>query len=459
MFESLGLKRSAVPGRKPVVSGPDPDLDYGDLGLNYSPLSPALYFRGSDDSLITLEPLPKTRPPAAVLTAGAAADGGLAFAPLPVAQTTQAGVVALATTQATLDGTDSASAVVPSGLAAVTAQQRAISDASYLSASTNLGGATNLLINGGFRIWQLGTLFNTTGYTADQWLSAYTGSMLTVTQQLFSYGQTDVPGNPNYYARLSVTSQSNSQNFVYFSQRIENVRTLSGSSGVLSFYAKADVPGPIALELVQNFGVGGSSTVTGIMSQKINLDSSWKLYKIPLTVPSIVNKIVAGDGSDYLALNWWFDAGSNYNTRASNLGQRSGVYYLSNVCLTPGTQYLPFSARPIATEWAMAQRYLEILEAGGKAPNGIPFNAFATPDTGVPLSRLSFKVTKRKVPQLAIGSAGVRYVNATTSYENLIPQIYYTDVNGTSLSCSGMPAQSGPGFMDNFGTIKIMAYL
>ena len=54
-------------------------------------------------------------------------------------------------------------------------------------------------------------------------------------------------------------------------QPIESVRNNAGGNVTFSFYAKADAAKNVAIEFVQNFGVGGSPSaeVTGIGAQKI----------------------------------------------------------------------------------------------------------------------------------------------------------------------------------------------
>ena len=61
-------------------------------------------------------------------------------------------------------------------------------------------GRKNLIINGGFDIWQRATDSgsNTSdGYlSADRWKHASSGATKQVTRQAFTLGQTEVPGNP-----------------------------------------------------------------------------------------------------------------------------------------------------------------------------------------------------------------------------------------------------------------------
>jgi hypothetical protein len=82
---------------------------------------------------------------------------------------------------------------------------------SFVDQTVVLEANRNKIINGNFDVWQRGTSFSALGYGADRWRSYYTGGTTTVySQQSFTLGQTDVPDNPEFYARLVVTSDSTS---------------------------------------------------------------------------------------------------------------------------------------------------------------------------------------------------------------------------------------------------------
>ena len=97
-------------------------------------------------------------------------------------------------------------------------------------------GVKNYLINGNFDIWQRGASFSFSSnsvYTADRFkIGAASGSFA---RQAFTLGQTEVPYEPSYYGRWTISS--NSQNYEMH-QRIEDVRSLAGQTATLSFYAR-----------------------------------------------------------------------------------------------------------------------------------------------------------------------------------------------------------------------------
>jgi hypothetical protein len=220
----------------------------------------------------------------------------------------------------------------------------------------------NKIINGNFDIWQRGTsLTSGTGgrYLADRWSNVSNGTTYTVSQQSFTPGQTSVPNEPIYFHRVVVTSVAGSSNECRTTALLEDVRTLAGKVCTLSFWAKADSNKPIAIEIVQNFGTGGSpsSLVRAIVAQKVNLTASWQKITITANIPSINGKVLGSDNNHHLAILFYYDAGSDLNSQTNSLGQQSGTFDLAQVQLEEGSVATPFEQRPIGTELALCQRY------------------------------------------------------------------------------------------------------
>jgi hypothetical protein len=222
-----------------------------------------------------------------------------------------------------------------------------------------LAGFRNRIINGSFDIWQNGTTFTGNDYGADQWLHARIGTTHTVTRQQFTLGQTDVPGEPEYFCRTVVSSVGGAGNYSALLQPLEDVRTFAGQQVTVSFWAKANTTRSIAVELAQVFGTGGSPSadVTGIGVYKVSIGASWQKVTATITVPSISGKTLGTNNNDSLVLAIWFDAGSSYNSRTGTLGQQSGTFDISEVQIEPGSVATPFEQRPIGVELALCQRY------------------------------------------------------------------------------------------------------
>jgi len=220
-------------------------------------------------------------------------------------------------------------------------------------------GYKNKIINGNFDIWQRGTSNGMSGYyTADRWKSSNIGTTKIASQQSFTVGQTDVPGEPTYFMRHVVTSSAGAGNYSINHQMIENVRTLAGKTVTFSFYAKADSSKNIAIEFYQEFGSGGSpSTAVTAFVTTCALTSSWKKFIVTGSIPSISGKTLGSNNDHTLRAYFWFDAGSTYNSRTNSLGQQSGTFDIAQVQLEEGPVATAFEQRHIGQELELCRRY------------------------------------------------------------------------------------------------------
>jgi hypothetical protein len=288
----------------------------------------------------------------------------------------------------------------------------------------------NKIINGNFDIWQRGTsLASGTGtrFLADRFRSNSAGSIYTPSQQSFTIGQTNVPNSPSFFHRVVVSSVAGNANNVTLSQPIENVLTFSGETVTLSFYAKADSPKNIAVDFSQVFGTGGtpSSPVSGIGTQKLSLTTSWQKFTVTANIPSIAGKTIGTDLNSFLLLVFWFDAGSDYNSRTDNLGQQSGTFDIAQVQLEEGSVATPFELRPIGTELALCQRYYESLG------DAIAINYYTDAVARSYRANIQFSVTKRT--DATMQTQSITYSNAAS--------LSYTDISKSN--CSALWSSGG----------------
>lgn len=230
----------------------------------------------------------------------------------------------------------------------------------------------NKIINGNFDIWQRATSQTSSGYGSDdRWVNSHVGSSKTHTRESFDdilgVGQELVPGNPKYFSRTVVTSSAGSSNYVFKLQRVEDVRTFAGKKVNLSFYAKADATKNISIEFAQSFGTGGSPStlVTGIGVNKITLNDEFVKYNITVEIPSINGKTIGTNGDSHLALVFWFDAGSDFDSRTGSLGQQSGTFDIAKVQLEDGEVSTEFEERHISEELLLCQRYYRAVTLNG----------------------------------------------------------------------------------------------
>ena len=283
-----------------------------------------------------------------------------------------------------------------------------------------LGGFRNKIINGNFDIWQRGTSQTSDGYGSDdRWFNSHSGGYTkTHSRQSFTLGQTAVPGNPKYFSRTQITvAGSSASDYCRKWQRIEGVQTFAGKTVTVTFWAKADSNRNIAVELVQIFGTGGSpsSEVNGIGVTTCALTTSWQKFSFTASVPSISGKTLGSDGNDYLALQFWFGAGSNFNARTNSLGHQVGTFDIARVSLVEGDATAeddPFSPRHIQQEVALCQRYF-CKTYSLNAPPGTPTSvgafsgraAIASAGAGIWWIWM-FPVMMRTIPTVTLYSPG-----------------------------------------------------
>jgi hypothetical protein len=89
-------------------------------------------------------------------------------------------------------------------------------------------------------------------------------------------------------------------------QRIENVQTFAGQTATISFWAKADSARTLTVFLQQNFGSGGSATVS-VSTQTTAITTSWARYSFTATYPSIAGKTIGT--SSFVPFFIYFAAG------------------------------------------------------------------------------------------------------------------------------------------------------
>lgn len=247
--------------------------------------------------------------------------------------------------------------------------------------NTYLTGTKNMLINAGFDIWQRGTSFTGTGYSADRWridsVTATTVSRVTLD-----------PGNVSTFGlRLTATNATNS---ISLSQPLESflANELRGQSVVLSFYASSST----ALNL--SFAVQGSTTANSGSasfttfsggSGTAAVSSVAQRFDIRVDVPSTSAS-----------------AGLRVNFSTSNI-PNSATVNIWNVQLEEGFVPSPFSTQTpsIATELLACQRYYWVERAQPSSPFTVfsKFNGYADSTT------LLYQVANCPVPMRAVPTA------------------------------------------------------
>ena len=263
----------------------------------------------------------------------------------------------------------------------------------------------NLLINGGFDVWQRGTSFNVGNsykYTADRWY-AYCPRMGAGTifeRGSFAIGQDDVPSNPTHYLRCTMDAGASPTAGV-LQYRVPDVSLLSGRTVTFSVYTRADDTKYIAVNSIQHFGSGGSgNTAVYTYAEKTILNTSWVRKSFTFTMPSVSGKTI-GAGDTYTAIYIFMSYdGASVSGYPSGyeMANQEGVFDFANVQLEFGDTATDFEYRHPAEELMLCQRYYET------GSDGIPKVANMLSTTILRVNAIPFKVTKRMAPVMTIGT-------------------------------------------------------
>jgi hypothetical protein len=246
----------------------------------------------------------------------------------------------------------------------------------------------NYIINGAFDFWQRGTSFSPFNlYTADRWAVVVSaGQTVVVSQQTFAPGAAPVPGYEGAFFSRIAWSGTPSQTY-WYTQRVEDVRTLANQTVTLSFWAKATSnTSAITPMIEQNFGSGGSGVVSR-NGTPISLTTSWQRFSQTFTIPSVSGKTIGT--SSYLDVR-------PFNGSTSLEGNSLDIW---GVQLESGSVATPFkrNAPSIQAELAACHRYYYQIGV-----NGINFNYQADPNGFGASNFINFPTIMRIAPTVSI---------------------------------------------------------
>lgn len=209
----------------------------------------------------------------------------------------------------------------------------------------------NLLINGGFDIWQRGVNITTSAsaYIADRWRVAGVGSEnINASRQPHDLSNPAFRGNPHYYMQIEGTATTGRHNL---SQRIESVRKAAGERVTLSFWARSIGGATVPIDeirAIQNMGAGGSPSpaTSTLFASNIALSGTWRKFEMSITLPQLNDKTLGTNDDDYLWIIFYTGLG-DYNIA------------IADVKLEINGVASPFVRKPITEELADCQRYYQ----------------------------------------------------------------------------------------------------
>jgi hypothetical protein len=292
----------------------------------------------------------------------------------------------------------------------------------------------NAIINGAFDIWQRGTSFTQVGtsdiYSADRWqldIGGDAAGSLTCSRQTFTPAELAITGfgEGQFYARLTQNVVGASTRF-NIKQKIEDVRTLAGQTVTLSFWAKANNAFTLLTSFDQDFGSGGSTTVS-TTGPSFSITTSWQRFSGTISLPSISGKTVGTSSLLQLYFNFPPDTAGD-------------TFDIWGVQLEAGPVATPFrrNANSLQGELAACQRYYYRSTAGntyGSYGLGLAYSTTAA------TIGISLPVTMRVNPtSVDFGNlrftdmvSGFSFTNLVFSSGNITSQSYVS-VDGTGAS-------------------------
>jgi hypothetical protein len=285
----------------------------------------------------------------------------------------------------------------------------------------------NRIINGAFDFWQRGTSFTGGVYTADRWRGNQNGGTVTTSRQAFALGDTLGSNSPTYFLRQTVSGQSASNNAGLIVQTIEGVRSYAGQTiTILGWARRSSGSGNIAVSLDQSFGTGGSpSAYVSGTGQTVTLTGSFAPFALTFAIPSVSGKTLGTNNNDYIVLNIWTSAGSDYNVGSNSLGLQTIGVDLWGIHIKQGTHTTSavdlYRQPELGPELARCQRYYQIYTTSGSVgPVLLVRTSTGSNDYS---GNLVFPVTMRTTPTAT---------NTMTSFHK--PNVRLDSVSATSIS-------------------------
>ena len=306
--------------------------------------------------------------------------------------------------------------------------------------SAQYAAGKNKIINGDFSIWQRGTSFSSVAngtYTADRWRAGTTGDVVNITRQSFTANDIVALGygDAQYFLRMQVVS---SDGDARVEQRIEDVRTFANQSITVSYWAKASTSTSVDVDIVQNFGSGGSTAVS-IVGTAQPITTSWVRYSQTFTIPSISGKTIGTDS--YLRIDL-------KETSAST----SISFDFWGVQVEGGVTASPFQTATGTKqgELAACQRYYYRLTPGASGRRfGVGMSASATLSAVLTQFPVSMRTNPTALEQSGTAADYSFAQGSTVLTSNAVPifSTATTDAAHTTLTCAsgGVDGYGGMG--------------
>jgi hypothetical protein len=300
------------------------------------------------------------------------------------------------------------------------------------NAAGNVG--RNLVHNGLFNVAQRGAgPWSVSGYTLDRWILQFVTDTVTINQVVLADVNRAAIGDEAaaFCLQAVVAGNAAAGALTTMQHRMEDVRRLAGKTVTVSFWAVAGSALKLGINMVQDFGTGGSpSAAVQVMSTgiAIQLDTSWARYTATIAVPSISSKTLGTAANNYTRIEFWYSSGATSNATAGNIGVQSGTIQLWGVQLEIGSVDTPLEKPDPQVDVANCRRFYSVTEIGMLQYNtaGGYCNAYGY-----------FPVAMRAFPTLGLGVLGtdsnLATINVAAATAGAVAFILSVSATGTGL--------------------------
>lgn len=269
----------------------------------------------------------------------------------------------------------------------------------------------NVLINGGFDVWQRGASQTVGGYgSVDRWFLDLGGGPLggaTLSRMAASIAETETLGATTSFMRLTLSKPPASKvnEYCQVCQPVENLRRFTGKRMTLSFWAKADQPRKMVAYVEQwlKRPPAASDKIRALEAVPVELTSRWQRFVFSFSSPSLQGREPGNEAS--LAVFLGVSYSDAYPALNAITGAQTGTFDIAQVQLEESPVATPFEYRSFGEELTLCQRYFE---------KSYPLNDFPAKNYGA--DSAFAPAIFSKMFHLNVGTSGDKQINMTIPF-------------------------------------------
>lgn len=241
----------------------------------------------------------------------------------------------------------------------------------YPNVVHNAYGYRNYVMNGAFNIWQRRFTLTESVVTGGNKVFAADRWGMTAVSNTFSMGQStlafDIANSvfpfhetTRYAAAIDTHAPSASTEYLFMSQFIEGVKTLSGKDVCVSFYAKhsSSADPLIGISFQQNYGANGQGSANTPLGV-VTLTNTWQRHFITGTIPVVASGTGTLCSTNGLILRIWLNDGGDQKANSGSITAERRNVFITNIQVEEGTAPTAFENRSIPLELAECERFYQ----------------------------------------------------------------------------------------------------